>query len=216
MEASHEANVVGPGGAHRVQKRLHSGRGEGRAGKRPAVEPCVIPGRISDRRVIVVLVIRLVVEVKDDRGIVGVGRGHRAPKGDGVGVRHGLLARGFPPSAPAGGGGRGGSSRPVQVQDDIGVFGGAETDDLADRGLVGGGGGRAFVVGIAAAEPIVLVQGKADDAGFPSGHRFLGHLQGTAPVAVRRPITRRRKLQTIHVHSIKMNRAAAGGLEVIT
>jgi len=156
-----DADVVGAGGSNRVDDRLKARRGEitrGAWDRSAALQEGPSGG------------IGLIVDIEEDRRIVRVGRGHRGPEGHRVHVRHGLLAEGSPPTRAAGSGGRGSLARPMEIQVQVNIVVGTIVDDGLDHGAVGGliGG----PVGIRAAEPVILVEGKTDTVGVPDLDRF--------------------------------------------
>jgi len=178
-QAPHDDHVVRAGAPDRRHEPLHPRGVVGRLGRVGVGHhgAATLPGG-PEGAVGPVGAEGLVEQVEEHRGVVAVDRGDRGPKGHGVPVRHGGLARtggasaGRSAPAPARTGTRGGgavvSAGPMEVQVDINVVGGTIVDDRLHHAPVGRGvDRRVSVVLVAASEPVVLVHGEPNHIAMP-------------------------------------------------
>ena len=115
-----------------------------------------------------------VIEIEDDGRMILIDSRAVFPKGDAVLVRHGMLGNVRAPLATV---------RPVQVEDDVAVLGGAGDDHLFDQGSVA----RAVVLLLRSfAKPPILRQGQTNDVGAPFLNGRVHRLQNV-PLAVAGP-----------------------------
>src|SRR5439155_7869709 len=125
IEATGDDHVLRPGAAHGVQQRLHAG---GIIGGLLAVAPVLFGDLAAVAPDVPGHVVRLVVEVEEDGGMVFVGLGDVLPERQAVLVGHDVLGDLLAPHACV---------RPVQVQYNVTAPRGAGIHDLLDESAVG-------------------------------------------------------------------------------
>lgn len=156
--------------------------------------------------------VRFVIDIEQDRRVVGVGRRHGGPQCHRVHVRHGLLLGRSTPPTPARGGRRSGSSGPMQIQIQVHVGRGTIVDDRLDHFSVRRLVGRPL--GVRTSEPKILIDGQTDTVGVPDRYRFrddgdvIRHRDAADDRrGISRPgITRRTVFQTGNVDALQTNR----------
>jgi hypothetical protein len=94
----------------------------------------------------------------------------------------------------------------MKVQDHINALPRTVIHDAGNNVLIVG------LIGALASEPVVLIQGKADDRGMPSCHGHLRDREGIPAVPARRAFPGAGEFQTIHIHTLEGDGTTTGSL----